>query len=80
MGHHWKAGGDGVEHFSPEQWAAALHLLSGGRETAFTDTATQILERGNEALALKIADYGLVADLFEVVPALTEEFKKLLEK
>ncbi len=33
-----------------------------------------------EAPIFKIADYGIVADLFEVVPALKQEFAKLLER
>jgi glyoxylase-like metal-dependent hydrolase (beta-lactamase superfamily II) len=58
---YWKSGGEGIEHIAPADWAAALDLLSGGRHDAFTETATQILDCGDEALALKIADYGLLA-------------------
>jgi electron transfer flavoprotein alpha subunit len=31
-----------------------------------------------EADIFKIADYGIVGDLFQVVPILTQEFKKVL--
>ncbi len=37
------------------------------------------INRDPEAPIFKIADYGIVGDLFQVIPAMTQEFKKLLE-
>jgi glyoxylase-like metal-dependent hydrolase (beta-lactamase superfamily II) len=57
---YWKSGGEGIEHIAPADWAAALNLLGGQCQEAFATAAGQILHRGDEALALKIADYGLM--------------------
>ena len=57
---YWKPDGEGMEVLAPAEWAAALDVLGGQREDAFVRTVRAMAERGDDVLALKLADLGLL--------------------
>jgi hypothetical protein len=56
---YWQANGEGVENFTRADWALALDELGGYSEDAFRRTADRLQQRGDAALALRIAELGL---------------------
>jgi len=57
---YWKFDGEGLEVLAPAEWAAALDLLGGGSADAFARSAQTLLERGDDALALKLTQLALL--------------------
>ncbi len=58
---YWKPDGQGMEVLAPREWAAALKLLAGERESAFVRSAQTLLGQGDQALALELAALGLLS-------------------
>lgn len=56
---YWQTNGDGMDHFTRAEWAAALDTLGGGSDAAFAHSADELERRGDAALALHIAEIGL---------------------
>jgi len=74
---YWKADGQGVEVFSRQDEAAALDLVAGGDADRLARAAASLVERGDFAMALRIADLGLAAH--PATPALTTARARALE-
>jgi glyoxylase-like metal-dependent hydrolase (beta-lactamase superfamily II) len=58
---YWHPRGEGVEHFTPAELAAAADLLGGGTAAAFHTAGAELTRRGEPALALRILDLGLLS-------------------
>jgi len=57
---YWGTDRRGLEPVTVQQRAAALDLLAGGREDAFTTAAQTLIGQGDDALALQIIEPGLL--------------------
>jgi glyoxylase-like metal-dependent hydrolase (beta-lactamase superfamily II) len=57
---YWQANGEGIENFTRAEWALALDELGARSEDAFVRAADQLQQRGDSALALRIAELGLI--------------------
>jgi len=57
---YWQSNGDGIDAFTRAEWAAALDALGGGSDGAFARVANELEGRGDAALALHVAELGLV--------------------
>lgn len=58
---YWQTDGDGMEVFSRAEWGRAIDVVAGGSEDRFADAARALDDRGDLAMALRIADLGLAA-------------------
>jgi len=57
---YWQSNGDGIDAFTRTEWASAIDVIAGGREDAYVRASRELEARGDAALALHIADLGLV--------------------
>jgi glyoxylase-like metal-dependent hydrolase (beta-lactamase superfamily II) len=56
---YWQADGTGIDHFTRDEWGRSLDLLAGGSDGAFVRAASELLSRGDAAMALKLSNAGL---------------------
>lgn len=56
---YWQPDGDGMDAISPDAWALALDLVSGGNRRSLVRAASLLERRGELPLALKVTELGL---------------------
>jgi glyoxylase-like metal-dependent hydrolase (beta-lactamase superfamily II) len=56
---YWHANGDGMDHHTRAEWAAAIDIIGGGTDAAFARAVAELERRGDATLALRVADLGL---------------------
>ncbi|MBO3752040.1 MBL fold metallo-hydrolase [Streptosporangiaceae bacterium NEAU-GS5] len=55
---YWQPDATQLDVVSADEWAGALDLLAGGKPDAFRGAVTTLLDQGEHALALRVADAG----------------------
>jgi len=55
----WYANGDGIDHHTRAEWAAAIDIVGGGTDAAFVRAVDELERRGDATLALDVAELGL---------------------
>jgi glyoxylase-like metal-dependent hydrolase (beta-lactamase superfamily II) len=56
---YWQANGDGMDHFTRAEWAAAIDVIGGGTDASFVRAVSDLERRGDASLALHVAELGL---------------------
>jgi glyoxylase-like metal-dependent hydrolase (beta-lactamase superfamily II) len=56
---YWQSDGEGLDHFTREEWGSALDALGGGGDGPFVRVADDLAKRGDAPLALRVAEIGL---------------------
>jgi hypothetical protein len=74
---YWKPDGEG-DVFAPQEWAAALDLLGAKQEAAFVHSVQALLDRRDDALALKLTDLGLLT--YPTSQTLTQHRRQALDR
>jgi glyoxylase-like metal-dependent hydrolase (beta-lactamase superfamily II) len=79
---YWQPDGQGLDPRSPEESAAALDLLAGGKAGAFVTAAATLASQGDLALALEILTPGLLRhpDSGELAELRQEVLVRLMEQ
>jgi glyoxylase-like metal-dependent hydrolase (beta-lactamase superfamily II) len=70
---YWQPDGEGVEPRDPKGWAKVVAALAGNSEERVSSVATDLISRGDHALALELSDLGLRSQPNSVTLAATRK-------